>query len=308
MTEKHLLFTNALISPCSTFTLYTILLPLFLFLKSMWSHCTTGTGLFNLSFGRHRSGVLIWRRNDKRKGGWEQVVAGQQIQGFSRSPGTYGQCCSRAVRGQIPTRNRCSKQWDVPPLWSEWTAELFTTKGPFSSAAGQRTIEAPSALTHWGFLQGGSWGGGCMEGQGVYRVSLCWYSHFFPSFSVLRWISLRLPLHISSTKPPPPKATAGQGFKCHAWPSERPAPGSCLPGEARQETGWGREESWGEGDICPCLIVHCDRHELLTDSKSSVSSRHASWTCPAATQRRSIFFFSTICRWIAAFVMVCLID
>lgn len=44
------------------------------------------------------------------------------------------------------------------------------------------------------------------------------------------------PLSSPSTKPPPrPKATGGQGFKCHAWPSERPAPGSCLLGGA----GWG---------------------------------------------------------------------
>lgn len=62
------------------------------------------------------------------------------------------------------------------------------------------------------------------------------------SFSVLRWTSLHPP---TSPSPPqsPPKATGGQGFKCHAWPSERPAPGSCLLGEARQETGRGREES-----------------------------------------------------------------
>lgn len=93
------------------------------------------------------STVLIQRRNDKRRGGWEQVVLGQQIQGFSRSPGMYGQRC-RVARGPVPTRNRCSKQWDVPPLWSEWTAELFTTKGPFSSAAGPRTMGPPTTLRH----------------------------------------------------------------------------------------------------------------------------------------------------------------
>lgn len=142
--------------------------------------------------------------------------------------------------------------------------------GPFSSAAGLRTMgpSPPSALTLKEEVEK-EVGGACVHpGTGF----------FFFYWVSLRWTPLR--------HPPSTKATGGQGFKCHAWPSERPAPGSCLLGEARRETGIReREDSQGEGGPRPSPIVHCDRHVLLTDSKSSVSSRHAPWPCPAQTQR-----------------------
>lgn len=100
------------------------------------------------------------------------------------------------------------------------------------------------------------------------------------------------------TKPPPqPKATGGQGFKCHAWPSERPAPGSCLLGGGG--TGRGgrtpredreRRVGVGGGRTHPPPIVHYDGHELLTDSGSSVSSCHA----PLAALSRSCSHTKTL--------------
>lgn len=94
-------------------------------------------------------------------------------------------------------------------------------------------------------------------------MSLCPRPPPPPFFSVLRWTSLRLPL----LNPPPPSFRRA-GFKCHAWPSERPA-GSCLLGEA----GEGQRGAEGREALAP--IVHYDEQELLTDSKSSASSRHA---------------------------------
>lgn len=84
-----------------------------------------------------------------------------------------------------------------------------------------------------------------------WRESFC----LVPLFSVLRWTS------------PSPKATRGQGFKCHAWSSERPARLVSLGGTRQERKG-------REGETLALTIVHYDRHELLTDSKSSVSSPH----------------------------------
>lgn len=99
---------------------------------------------------------------------------------------------------------------------------------------------------HWGFLREWEGGGGQIEGRAsaLYPFSLC-----------------------SDGPHPPPKPPEGRGLNVTLG-HQSARPGSCLWGEhARRERG-GRERHFA------LTIVHFDRHELLTDSKSSVSSRH----------------------------------